>query len=422
MGGSATTHSDPGSPRRDDARALVAERGLASAAIELVVRQTMGRTPPSMVDRARVLLRRYFSPGPWRIDDDAALAAIVGPGTGVIRTELDADLTLVVAFRASNLRIHVEHEPATMSSATAAPAPEPFAHAPSAPAEIPRDPTPLSQIPMTPGAHLDPIAALAPAPPVAPAAADAAGDELVRSFELPIVPEATAQPRVVRFLTGPGSGGQTGWVRSADATRDDRVQRVLRTFVDVTGVLLGTGFVAIELGDEHRWDDLLVPLLELVTDTFVPPRPPAGPDRQMERARAEFAGVNPQTARGLGRVRDALTSPDPAVRQVAVTLVEHDDPFSAERAWRIALDDTNRGVRRAAIVAMARAEQEQLRGLLERGLGEADACARYHAVAGLARLGADRSHPNLERALEDNDARVRLAARLALSDRTVPLP
>lgn len=371
--------SEPTSSRRDDARAAVGDRGLASAAIEIVVRQSMGRVPPSMVDRARVLLRRFFSAAAWRIDDDAALAAIVGPGSGVARVALDDDLTIVVAFRASSLRIDVElADPES-------------AHDTGSNGNGPRA-----------------IDRTADEPP------DQTADAIVLSFDRPLVPEAGPNARVVRFLTGPGTGGSGGWIRDAATTTDDRVARVLRTFVDLTGVLLGTGFVAVEIVAEDRWDDLLLPIMTCVEGAFVAERPPRPPDRQLERARLEFAGVNPDSARGIGKVRDALTSPDAAVRQLAVELIEHDTLSSAEKAWKVALDDSSRAVRRAAIVTMAGAEREELRSLLERGVGESDACARYHAVVGLGRIGVERSRSVLERCLTDGDARVRLAARKVL--------
>ena len=361
--------------RRDHARAAVAARGLASAAVEIVVRQAMGRVPPSMVDRARVLLRRFFSDGPWRIDDDTALAAIVGPGSGNTAVALDDELTIIVAYRASSLRVDVEFAVGDVDDAPAPPAP--------------------NEIELLGSAPLDTDAAIA-------------------SFEHSIVPEAGPNPRIVRFLTGPATGGSGGWVRDPTATRDDRVARVLRTFVDAAGVLLGNGFVAVELTDEHRWDELLMPLMACITEAFVAPREPSAPDRQLERARLEFAEVNPDSARGIAKIREALRSPEAAMRQVAVELIGHDDPYRAERAWKTALDDTSRAVRRAAVVAMARADREALRPLLERGLREHDALARYHAVVGLGRIGVERSRPALQRCLTDTDARVRLVTRSIL--------
>lgn len=373
--GAANGHATHTATDRDRARAAIAERGMANAAIEVVVRAALSRVPPTGVERARVLLRRFFSAAPWRIDDDTALASIAGPGTNSMRTNLSDDIAIALTYRSGRLRVDAELLDRTEVRETQ-----------------------------------DVAAAGSPA-----ALADR---ELTRaSFDQPIVPEAGSQPRIVRFLTGAGTGGQSGWVRDADATRDERLQSLLRTFVDVEAVLLGVGFVAVELNDERRWDDLLLPILAFVSDAFATPRVPPAPDRRLERARAEFAGINPETLRGIGRVRDALGSPDPAIRQLAVSLMEHDDPFNAEKAWRVALDDSNRAVRRAAIIAMARVRQEALRALLERGLGESDACARFHAVGALEALGIDRSRAAIERALDDSDARVRLAARQALRGR-----
>jgi len=367
------------SSRRDEGRIRIAERGLASEAIEAVVRVALRRVPPSMVERARIQLRKFFSTAPWTIDDDSALAAIVGPGSGSSRVAV-GDVTVVCEFHAGRLRVDVDWEHAVTEH--------------GAPGNAPPD-------------------AVSPRRAVTAA-------ELAATFEQPLVPEAGPHGRIVRFLTGPGSGGQSGWLRDPASTRDDRARALLASFAEVTGVMLGPGFVAIEVRDEHDWDELLVPLFAAVLERFVPPRPLPTVDRQTERARAEFAGVNPETSRGIGRVRDALSSPDAAVRQIAVTMVAHDDPMIAERAWRTALDDTNRAVRRAAVVAMAGVHREGLRSLLERALGEPDAAARLHAALGLAHIGADRSHASLERALDDGDARVRLAARAALASRPLP--
>ena len=383
VGGSSSTRAlvggatTPIPTRRDTARALVGERGLASAATEIVVRTAMHRVPPSMVDRARVLLRRFFSDAPWRGSDDAALAAIVGPGTDHHHAQLDDELVLVVAFRASSLRVDVEF---TASDPAVSP---------------------------TPANGSEPAQACGSVDP----STSARRDSLLDTFDLSVVPEADANPKLVRFLTGPGTTGTGGWIRNPDQTPDDRIARLLRTFVDITGVLNGPGFVAVELGDEDRWDDLLEPILDAVDSTFGIGPGQVGNDHQLDRARLEFTGVDPRSARGINRVRDALGSPDAGVRQIAVTLMEYDDPFSAQKAWRIALDDRSRAVRRAAVIAMAAAEREELRPLLERALGEGDARARYHAVIGLGRIGVERSRRTIERALVDSDARVRLATR-----------
>jgi hypothetical protein len=68
----------------------------------------MARVPPASVERARTLLRRFFSAAAWRIDDEVALATIAGPGSGSTRTGLADDIVLSLTYRAGRLRIDVE--------------------------------------------------------------------------------------------------------------------------------------------------------------------------------------------------------------------------------------------------------------------------------------------------------------------------
>ncbi len=374
-------------PQRDAARGAVADARLASQAVEAIVRSSMSTVPPAMIDRARHALRRFFSDGPWSIDDDTALAALVGPGAGWRRTELRAGITLAFGWKGSVFRVDVEvSEPDPMRG------------------DLVSGDLVAGDL-VAGGSNAEPA--------VVPATT------LASTFDVSIVPEAGPQPRIVRFLTGPGTGGQSGWIRDAGEARDGRAAALLRAFPDATGVLLGAGFVAVEIKDERRWDEVLAPLFAFVADRFMPPRAPAAPDHGVTRARAELAPIDPTSPRGIATVRDALTSPDAAVRQIAATLVRHDDPKSAERAWRRLLDDTSRAVRRAAVITMSEEHLEEVRPLLERGLGENDACSRFHAALGLGRIGAERSRVALERASADGDARVRLAVEAALAGRNL---
>jgi hypothetical protein len=380
IGGTATA-------ARDRARRAVGDAGLAAVAVEAVVRGAMLSAPPAVIPRARLLLRRFFTGEVWKVEDDLALAALVGPGAGNQRVALGTGLTLVFGWRAASFRVDVDRS----DDSTAAHDSEEGDAGDDANGGAGDDDT----APV----RTDPLATLA------------------ASFAGSVIPETGPQPRIVRFLTGPGSGGQSGWIRPRGDTRDDRVRTLLRDHPGVSGVLLGAGFVAVEADDERGWDVLLGPVLECIADRFVPPRPPVPTDRDLERARVELGAIDPGSPRGIAKVRDALTSPDASLRQIAVALVRHDEPRHAEHAWRRALDDANRAVRRAAVVTMAGESLEELRPLLERALGDNDACSRFHAACGLGRIGAERSRVALERARGDTDARVRWAASAALAGR-----
>ena len=73
---------------RDAARLRIARAGLTQTAVERVSRTSFGRMPITLVDRARAQLRRFFSEGPWTVEDDAGLSGLVGPGEGWTEEEL----------------------------------------------------------------------------------------------------------------------------------------------------------------------------------------------------------------------------------------------------------------------------------------------------------------------------------------------
>ena len=60
---------------RDAARLRIATAGLTQTAVERVARTSFRRMPITLVDRARAQLRRFFSEGPWTVEDDAGLSA-----------------------------------------------------------------------------------------------------------------------------------------------------------------------------------------------------------------------------------------------------------------------------------------------------------------------------------------------------------
>lgn len=364
------------SQRGDEARRLVAERRLSTTAVEQVIRSAFGRLPISLVERGRALLRRYFSAEPWGYDEAAALAGVVGPGSGWQTVALDDELTLEWGWRGSTFRIDVAYVPRTESPAEER------------------------------GGGDD-----------MPSAAHAV--DLADTFDGPVVPEVQPAPATIRFVTGPATVGSSPWYGPESEVGDPRIRRFFSELTgDLAGLQLGPGFVALQLHDAGRWHDLLLPTMLLVAELFAPPRTPAPPDRALERAQAELGGLDPTQRRDLAFVRDALTSPDAAQRQVAVGLLSRADPFTAEFGWRVAMGDNSRAVRRRAVTAMAEAARPELRRWLERGLGDSDPCIRYHAVVGLSRIGVGTSRAAMEPLTRDDDARVRLTAETALERRS----
>jgi len=389
----------PAGRRQDRARAEVSARRATAPIVEQIVRSAMPRTTPALVERARTMLRRYFSDAPWRIDDDTALASIVGPGEGWRVLPIGHDLVVGFGWKAGSFRVEAE----LTDGATDGDAPA----VATTPAPAPTPPTPPTA----------PPADVAAPPRATTTAAPAHATDLADTFEGPVVAEAQPVSRTVRFLTGAGTGGPSpGWIQRGTAGIDPKIAAVFERFPEVSAVMPGPGCFTIEVDDPAQWSSVLLPLLVHLGDHIATARVKE-PDRQEERATAEFATFDPKTPRGIAKIRDALTSPDATTRQLAVTTIGAADPFAAERAWRAALDDAARNVRRAACRAMAEARRESLRPLLERAAGDQDACTRYHAVQGLAALGVTKSRPVLERLRRDGDMRVRLAVEQALRAR-----
>jgi hypothetical protein len=76
-----------------------------------VVRIALGDLPVSLVSRATAQLRRLFSDGSWSAEDDAALAAAVGPGTGWYEEELDPGLSVAFGWRGGAFRAGARPNP-----------------------------------------------------------------------------------------------------------------------------------------------------------------------------------------------------------------------------------------------------------------------------------------------------------------------
>lgn len=385
-------------PARDAARRAVLERGHATGVVEQIARTVLGRIPPALGERGRALLGRHFSALPWAVDDDVQLASIVGPGAGWRTLELAADLVVGFGWRTGSFRVEAELRALPLASVAPAPAPAP------APATIATDPV------------ADALLRRTYRTSAAQGADGRTGElevvDLASTFDGPIVAEAQAHPRLVRLLTGPGTGGNVpGWIRPG-GTIDPTLARLFATFLEVTGVLLRPGSYTIEVEHPDAWETVLAPLLMFATGHLTPARR-VDAARSASRAHFELAGLDPLTPRGIAKLRDALSSPDPDVRAEAMRLVAP-DRFTAERAWRAALDDGARDVRRAAVRAASAAPRQYLRPLLERFCADRDACTRYHAVEGLRRLGVGSSRPVIERLARDGDAQVAVAVAAAL--------
>jgi len=338
-------------------------------------------------------LKRFFSDAAWTSDDDDALADIVGAGTGGGSRELEPGLMLTWTWEGGRFRLRVESDarraggaPTSADDATAAP-------------------------------------------------------DLGETFDGAVVPEATPSPRTIRFATPPlEPGAARNYESAAPASVDPRVAQLFGDFDEVTNVLVGPDFVAVTIARPGRWEQLLEPLLRAVTREFAgdaplerdpstsptetsPARAVTSEDetrapRRLERAWADLGALRAERPDDLERVLAACDDAEPARRQVAAALLADAPPDAAAGAWAGLVDDASRTVRRSAVDAIAGAERQELRPLLERALGDTDAWIRWKALSGIGVLGAEPSRAAIATVAEDPDFRVRLeAARLVKPQR-----
>ena len=366
---------------KDSARGLVAERNLAAAAFGHLTEALLS-LPFEALGPVKTLLKRYLSVGPWTAEDDDALADAVGPGEGWWERDLDDDVRLAYGWEEGRFRVEVR-------SAVGAP----------------------------PASPLD------------------------ATFDGPVVPEATPNPRSIRFGFGhPIHAGPSRWYESASSAADDPpVARLFADFDRVANVLVGPDFVAVGLRRPDDWEELLAPILAVVTEEFADPdegpaspvgsaggpawlsgstRPAAaGDDRRLtrlERAWRDLGSLRPAEAGDLALVLEAAAGDDPARRQVAANLLREGDAQAAHDAWARLVTDGVRAVRRSAVDAMVDASRNELRPLLEQALADVDAWVRWKALRGLVELGPAPSRPAIAARVEDPDFRVRLEAAAAL--------
>ncbi len=262
-------------------------------------------------------------------------------------------------------------------------------------------------------------------------------DDVERSFESEVVPEATPSPRTIRFATPPlHTGSSRPYASAADAAADPRVARLFASFDELTNVLVGPDFVAVTISRPDGWEALLAPVLQIVAEEFTGhaddktdrPEPPmtvtltVGTDedsvrapRKLERAWAELGALRADRPEHLERVLAAAGDEEPARRQVAAALLVDAPADAASREWARLLDDPSRAVRRSVVDAVAGTGREQLRALLDRAVDDPDAWVRWKALRGIAELGVGPSRATVEARATDADFRVRLEAARVLA-------
>lgn len=356
---------------RDASRARVAREGHTATAVERVARSSFTRLPITLVDRARGQLRRFFSEGPWSVEDDAGLSGLVGPGEGWTEEALAPGIKLAFGWRGGNFKVDVEAEEPPAGAAVAD----------------------------------EPVQVL-------PEHERTLGD----TFEEFVVIEAGRNPAELRFATGPGTTRSPGRYTRDEQGNSASVAELFRRFDDIDQVRIDLGTVTVTLTDANRWHDNLLQLFDAINELYVPPRA-IPPDRQYERAIAEIGQLNVNNPRDLARVLDATTSPDAAFRRLSMAMLEAADPIVVQKPWTRSLEDSSRAVRRSAIRAMAHVAREDLRLMFERALADSDACVRYYGLRGLAQIGVGRADQSVERRRRDDDVRVRFAAIAALEGR-----
>lgn len=388
-------------PASDAARRLVVERDLVRTAFQHLTVDAFMTLPFEALAPTKTLLKRFFSTDPWGPADDDRLAAVVGPGEGAWRRDLDDDLALEYGWNGGRfgLRVVSTAIPTSAEARSAAP---------------PRRPS-------------------------------VAGD-LAATFDGPVVPEATPNPRTLRFHVGSIHDGPSRWYESpADAAGDDPgAARLFGAFTEVANVLVGPDFVAVGLDRPADWERLLRPILDVVTEEFTSPETdgrddaprvmggPAGAGAtagvggegvsgavrrltRLQQAWRDLGTLRPgDDSDDLARVRAASASGDPSHRQVAASLLREADAAPAGDDWARLVADPVRSVRRAAVDAMVDVGRQELRPLLEAALADTDAWVRWKALRGLAELGAAPSRGAISACGEDPDFRVRLEVAAAL--------
>jgi hypothetical protein len=241
-----------------------------------------------------------------------------------------------------------------------------------------------------------------------------------RVFSGPVQPEATPNPRHVRFVIG-GQPAPGVWFRRGDELADERVATLLED-ADITDVLVAGDFVAIGLRRAAMWKDRLDDLVQRVTELFWTPElviaDLEGPTRD-ELVSGQTAGalhlLDPDDPESRATLEAALGSNDARERRMAVaTLGQSVDEGFALATLRSAYSDTSRIVRRTVVDVAVDLETERARGLLEQALGDEDDWIRWKAVKGISELGLGESSAAVTALADDPDFQVRFEVAAAL--------
>lgn len=391
-----------------ETRQVVVDKGLVPAAVAVLTDRALGQLPFEAMGPTKALLKRFFSAQQWEAGDDEALAEAVGPGAGWWVEPLDEDLSMSFGWEESRFRLGVTAGGGGASTFVCGPAHE--------------------------------RAALS----------------LEDTFDGPIAPEATPNPRTLVFRTGRLHDGDS---RSYQGSRtiaadDPGVEQLLASFPDIATVLVARTFVAVTLRRPDRWEAILAPVLAAVTGLFPAPpgtdpddgtehrslpahggpsalaaMPPSGQSAgpagggeagtaaratRLDRAWGVLGHLRAGDPEGLERIIAAAASPDATFRQVAAGLLGEGPADVARRTWESLAGDPSRTVRRAAVDAVVDAGRDELRPLLEAALADPDAWVRWKALRGLTELGAGPSRPAMRPLTADPDFRVRLEAQAAV--------
>ncbi len=351
-------------PDLDASRRAVAANDLVAAASNFLTDDLYTRLDFADLVAVKNLLKRFFSAQPWGEDDidklDMLLGRNVEEQSGWFEHDLGSELSLMHGFDTGSYRLWV-----------------------------------------TGGA--EPEASI-----------------FDRVFSGPVQPEATPNPRHVRFVIG-GTPSPGVWYRRGDDIDLPAVEQLLEDG-DVTDVLVAGDFVAIGLRRSQLWRHRLDDMVTTVTDLFWSPgritADSSGPTREelvSGGGSEELHLLNPDDEKSRARLESATRDTDPRIRRMAIaTLSQTSAPDYAPRLLRGAFEDPSRIVRRTVIDCAVDLGEEAVRGLLEQALADEDAWIRWKAVKGLSDLGAAASHSQIVELTDDPDFQVRFEVAAAL--------
>jgi hypothetical protein len=351
----------------------MAERNLGPVAFGHLTADALMSLRFDALGSTRALLKRFVSTEQWTDAEADALAEAVGPGDGWWSRPLDDEVTLEYGWRDGRFSVLLQSAALPLPASTDDPPPATFVGA--------------------------------------------------------VVPEATPDPRTIRFRTSPVSDGESLWFESpASAEGYWRAARLFDQFPEITNVGMGPDFVAVSLRRASDWERLRGQVLAAVADVFDVAAPPFEPQwvqdpdvsgsrrrgtassraTRLAHAWAELGPLRPADPHDLESLLTASHGEDPFHRQVAASLLLEADPAVAAKHWKRLLDDPAPAVRRATADAMADACRERLRPLLQRALDDEDGWVRWKALRGLVELGPDPSREAIAALARDPDIRVRV--------------